>query len=322
MMSTTAHRITVWISNKTKMLRDNLSAANKYADCLKGFNLLDTQLGDNQMVKKKQKPPLPVLPESVNVIDTHCHLDMLNSKADMNQTVSNAATRGVSPIITIGIDLESSKKAVEIAGQHAGVYATVGVHPHNVNNLTDDSYEELELLCKNSKVVGYGEIGLDFVKEYAPKHVQLDHYARQVKLAKKIGLPLVIHDREAHAEILDILRKESSFDGAGIMHCFSGDWHLATQALDLGFFISVPGVVTFKKADALQEVVRKAPLDKLVLETDAPFLAPEPYRGRTNIPEYILFTAQKVADLRGITIEELARATTKNARYIFNLTTS
>jgi len=274
------------------------------------------------MAKKKQKPPLPVLPEGVNVIDTHCHLDMLNSEMDINQAVSNAAVRGVSPIITIGIDLESSKKAVEIAGQHAGVYATVGIHPHNVNDLTDDSYDELELLCKNSKVVGYGEIGLDFVKEYAPKHVQLVHYARQVKLAKKTGLPLVIHDREAHAEILDILKKEAPFPRAGIMHCFSGDWHLATQVLDLGFLISIPGVVTFKKAEALQEVVRKAPLDRLVLETDAPFLAPEPYRGRTNIPEYILFSAQKVAALRGMTIEALARATTENARNIFNLTST
>jgi TatD DNase family protein len=269
--------------------------------------------------KKKQKPPLPVLPEGVNVIDTHCHLDMLHSGTDLAETISRAASLGVSPIITIGIDLESSKKAVEIAALYDDVYATVGIHPHNVSTLEDSSYAELEQLCKNSKVVAYGEIGLDFVKKYAEPHEQLDHYGRQVRFAKKTGLPLVIHDREAHSEILGILKQEAPFPEAGIMHCFSGNWQLATKVLDLGFLISIPGVVTFKKADALQEVVRKAPLNRLVLETDAPFLAPDPYRGRPNIPEYLLYTAQKVADLRGVSLEEVARATSENARNLFHL---
>jgi TatD DNase family protein len=269
--------------------------------------------------KKKPKLPLPVLPEGANVIDTHCHLDMLHSSPDIAETVSRAAARGVSPLITIGIDLVSSQKAVEIAGQYENVYATVGIHPHNVTTLDDNLYAELALLCKNSKVVAYGEIGLDFVKKYAAPHIQLDHYGRQVRLAKKTGLPLVIHDREAHSEILDILKKEAPFPQAGIMHCFSGAWQLATKVLDLGFLISIPGIVTFKKADALQEVVRKAPLDRLVLETDAPFLAPAPYRGKPNIPEYLLYTAQKVADLRGVSLEKVARATTENARNLFHL---
>lgn len=271
------------------------------------------------MGKKKKKAPLPVLPSGISVIDTHCHLDMISSGEDINTIISRAAARGVSRIITISIDLKSSKKAIEIAEQFEAVYASVGIHPHNVQELQDNSYDELEKLCESNKVVAYGEIGLDFVKQYAPQHLQLEHYARQVELAKKVGLPLVIHDREAHDEILHILKKQAPFAAAGVMHCFSGDWKLATQVLDLGFLISIPGVVTFNKATALQEVARKVPLHKLILETDAPFLAPDPYRGKPNIPEYMLYTAQKIADLRGITVEEVARATTDNAQKLFNI---
>ena len=273
------------------------------------------------MGKKKKKSPLPVLPAGVSVIDTHCHLDMISSGEDIGKIVSRAAARGISRIITIGIDLKSSKKAIDIAEKYETVYASVGIHPHNVQGLQDNSYDELEKLCDNSKVVAYGEIGLDFVKQYAPQHVQLEHYARQIELAKKVGLPLVIHDREAHDEILHILKKEAPFAAAGVMHCFSGDWSLAKQILNLGFLISIPGIVTFTKASTLHEVAQKIPLDKLILETDAPFLTPDPYRGRTNIPEYVLYTAQKVAGLRGITVEEVARSTTDNAQKLFNILT-
>jgi len=270
------------------------------------------------MGKKKKRAPLPVLPSGVNVIDTHCHLDMISPGENISEVISRAVDRGVSRIITVGIDIKSSKKAIKLADQFDAVYATVGTHPHNVQGLNDHSYDELEKLCDNRKVVAYGEIGLDFVKQYAPHNVQLEHYARQVALAKKIGLPLVIHDREAHDNILHILKKEAPFPAGGVMHCFSGDWQLATQILELGFLISIPGVVTFNKASMLQEVAQKTPLDKLILETDAPFLAPDPYRGRPNAPEYMLYTAQKVADLRGVTVEDVARATTNNALKLFN----
>jgi len=271
------------------------------------------------MGKKKKKTPLPILPAGISVIDTHCHLDMVSSDKDIGEIVARAAASGVSRIITIGIDLKSSKKAIDIAEQYESVYATVGIHPHNVKELNDSSYDELRQLCNSNKVVGYGEIGLDFVKQYAPQLVQIEHYTRQVALAKKMGLPLVIHDREAHDEIMQILQKEAPFACAGVMHCFSGDWQLATRVLDLGFLISIPGIVTFPKASTLQKVARKIPLEKLILETDAPFLTPDPYRGRTNMPEYMLYTAQKIADLRGITIEEVARVTTENACKLFNL---
>ncbi|MBW2466844.1 MAG: TatD family hydrolase, partial [Deltaproteobacteria bacterium] len=190
------------------------------------------------MGKKKKKPPLPVLPAGTSVIDTHCHLDMIHSGEDTGTVVSRAVDKGVSRIITVGIDLDSSQKAIAIAENFATVYATVGVHPHNVQGLENSTYSKLETLCDNSRVVAYGEIGLDYVKLYAPKKVQLEHYARQVALAKKTGLPLVIHDREAHKDILDVLEKETPIEAAGVMHCFSGDWQFAKKVLDLGFFIS------------------------------------------------------------------------------------
>ena len=262
---------------------------------------------------------MPQLPAGISVVDTHCHLDMISSGDDIDTAIIRAAACGVTPIITVGIDIASSKKAIRLAAQYDSVYATVGIHPHNVQELSDRSYVELEKLCRAPKVVAYGEIGLDYVKQYAPKDVQLEHYGRQVDLAKKMGLPLVIHDREAHADILHVLNNKAPFPAGGVMHCFSGDWHFALQVLDLGFIISIPGVVTFTKAAAMQEVAQKVPLDKLILETDAPFLAPEPLRGKKNIPEYVLHTAQKIAELRGLSLGELARTTTENALKLFNI---
>ncbi len=271
------------------------------------------------MGKKKKKINLPQLPAGINVIDSHCHLDMIGPGGDIDATITRAAVSGVAPIITVGIDLESSRKAVRLAAQYDSVYATVGIHPHNVQQADESTYAELEKLCRIPKVVAYGEIGLDYVKQYGPKNVQLEHYILQVDLAKKMELPLVIHDREAHDDILRILRKKAPFPAGGVMHCFSGDWRFAVQVLDLGFIISIPGVVTFKKAESMQEVAQKVPLGKLILETDAPFLAPEPWRGKENIPEYVLYTAQKIADLRGLSLEELARTTTANALRLFKI---
>jgi len=269
------------------------------------------------MRKIKKNIVLPQLPAGINIVDTHCHLDMIVAANDVGPTVFHAAASGVTPIITVGIDLESSKKAIQMAGQFDAVYATVGIHPHNVMELAENSYAELEQLCRAPKVVAYGEIGLDYVKHYAPQDMQREHFARQVDLAQKTQLPLVIHDREAHDDILDVLQNKGPFAAGGVMHCFSGDWHLAKKILAMGFLISLPGVVTFKKAYAMQEVAKKIPLDKLLLETDAPFLTPEPLRGKKNFPAYVLYTAQKIADLRGITLEKLAQATTDNAKNVF-----
>jgi TatD DNase family protein len=271
------------------------------------------------MGKKKKKNPLPqLLPES-RVIDTHCHLDMIGSGDDIATIVARAAASNVAPLVTVGIDIDSSKNAINLAAQYDTVYATVGIHPHNVQDLNESSYTELEKLCREDKVVAFGEIGLDYVKQYAPIDIQLEHYARQIDLAKKMELPIVVHDREAHDDILRILKKKAPFSAGGVMHCFSGDWDFAEEVLDLDLLISIPGVVTFKKAEVMQEVAQKVPLDKLIIETDAPFLAPEPLRGKKNIPEYVLYTAQKIADLRGLSLEGLARCTTENALKLFKI---
>lgn len=273
------------------------------------------------MGKKREKITLPQLPAGINVIDTHCHLDMICPDDDFGATILGAAASGVSSIITVGIDRKSSTKAIRIASQYDSVYATVGIHPHNVQELHSAAYDELEKLCRMPKVVAYGEIGLDYVKQYAPQEIQRQHFSLQLDLAIKMNLPVVIHDREAHDDILQILQQKTPLPAGGVMHCFSGDWYLAQNVLEMGFIISIPGVVTFNKAGAMQEVARKIPLDRLIIETDAPFLAPAPLRGKKNIPEYILFTAQKIADLRDIPLTELASATTANARNIFKLPT-
>ncbi|MCX5865095.1 MAG: TatD family hydrolase [Deltaproteobacteria bacterium] len=273
------------------------------------------------MEKKIQKIeiPLPVPGHGAELIDTHCHLDMSAYEADFEVVLARALAAGVTRIISVGIDLESSRRAIALAEQHQGIYATVGVHPHNVAELSEDDYAELQALCRHVKVVAYGEIGLDYVKNYAPIALQKEHFSRQVVLAKELHLPLVVHDREAHDDIMEILETAGPFPAGGVMHCFSGDTTFARRVLALGFHISIPGVVTFAKAEMLHEAVREIPLGSLVLETDGPFLAPVPKRGKRNEPQLMLFTAQKVAELKGVSLEEVARQTTINAVRLFGL---
>jgi TatD DNase family protein len=272
------------------------------------------------MSKKKKKAIVyPVLGGNCQLIDSHCHLDMQPYQDDLDQVLARALTHGVKRIITVGIDLDSSRAAICLAAEHPGVFATVGVHPHNVALLADHDYAELAALAKNPKVVAYGEIGLDFYYNHAPADVQICHFARQVDLAKQLDLPLVVHDRDAHAEVLEVLTRAHPFPAGGVMHCFSGDAAFAQAVIDLGFYVSIPGVVTFKKAETLQEAVRSVPLEKIILETDGPFLAPEPRRGRRNEPALLLFTAEKVAELKGLSLEEVVGATTANAEKLFRL---
>lgn len=268
---------------------------------------------------RKTEIALPVPGNGAVLIDTHCHLDMSAYAADYDAVLARASVAGVTRIITVGIDLESSRRAIALTEQHDGIYATVGVHPHNVEELGEELYAELRGLCSHPKVVAYGEIGLDYVKNYAPIALQKEHFARQVALAKELQLPLVVHDREAHDDIMEILEAAGPFPAGGVMHCFSGDASFARRVLALGFYISIPGVVTFAKADMLHGAVREIPLGSLVLETDGPFLAPVPKRGRRNEPQLMLFTAQKVAELKGVSLEEVARQTTINGVRLFGL---
>ncbi|HIJ90704.1 MAG: TatD family hydrolase [Desulfobulbaceae bacterium] len=272
-----------------------------------------------EKITQKKEIPLPVPGKGAVLIDTHCHLDMSTYQDDCEAVLLRAREAGVTRIISVGIDLESSRRAITLAEHHEGVYATVGVHPHNVGELCEADYLALRSLCRHPKVVAYGEIGLDYVKNYAPVSLQKEHFGRQIALARELQLPLVIHDREAHDEIMEMLEAAGPFPAGGVMHCFSGDGAFARRVLALGLYISIPGVVTFTKAEMLHEAVREIPLSSLVLETDGPFLAPAPYRGKRNEPRLLLFTAQKVAELKGISLDEVARQTTLNGVRLFGL---
>ena len=253
------------------------------------------------------------------LVDTHCHLDFDDFITERSQIITRAKQAGVKQIITIGIDLPSSRGAADLAKANGDVYATVGIHPHNAGHLSEKDIQRLMTLGHKSKVVAYGEIGLDFYRNYQPRSTQLSCLREQLEIARKLRLPLVIHDREAHEDVLKILREHQAWEMGGTMHCFSGDWSFARRCLDLGFCLSIAGPVTFAKSESLQEVARKCPLDRLLLETDAPFLAPVPKRGKRNEPAFLIHTAEKIASLRKITVVEVARQTTSNARKLFSL---
>ncbi len=270
-------------------------------------------------MKKKKRPPLPELPVGATLVDTHCHLEMTPFDPDREAVIKTAVRAGVSRMITIGIDPATSGQALELAERHANIFAAVGVHPHNVAGISDRDYQALRSLARHPRVVAYGEIGLDFVKCYAPREQQLEHFQRQIELGRELDLPLIIHDREAHAETMAALSAAAPLPAGGVMHCFSGDPELAEQVLELGFYISIPGVVTFARAGELREVARRIPLSRLLLETDAPFLTPEPWRGKRNSPAHVLYTAEKIAGLRNIPLAEVARQTTENAEKLFRL---
>ena len=252
-------------------------------------------------------------------VDTHCHLDFEDLAAEREGILARAKQVGVQQIITIGIDLPTSRRAIALAEANGMIYSTIGIHPHNARELSSKDFQELLTLGRKSQVVAYGEIGLDFYRNYKPQPVQISCLHEQLNVARELGLPVVIHDREAHEEVLQILREEKAWELGGTMHCFSGDWSFAKECLDLGFYLSIAGPVTFAKAQILQNVARQCPLDRLLLETDAPFLSPVPKRGKRNEPAFLIHTAEKIASLRNITLEEVARQTTLNARRLFKL---
>ena len=272
---------------------------------------------------KKQKPPIPELPSSCYLIDSHCHLDMEWYNEDLDETLARAKAQGVRAIISIGIDEKSSYAAVELAKKYPMIKATVGIHPHDVAHINDDTYDHLRQLVTENRehIVAFGEIGLDYAKEYSAKDVQLRAFKEQLALAKELELPVIIHDRDAHDDCLALLQAAAPFPHGGVMHCFSGDTLFAEEMLALGFFISIPGVVTFKNGKTLQDVAAQIPLESMLIETDGPFLAPVPWRGKRNEPAYTPYIAQKIAELRKISIEAVAKQTSINAQTLFHFTT-
>jgi TatD DNase family protein len=240
----------------------------------------------------------------MELVDTHAHLDLLEE--DVSEALERARSAGVTGVITIGIDLESSRRAVELANRFPQVHAVVGMHPHDASDLDDTALRELRRLAANPRVVGIGETGLDYYRNLSPRPDQERAFRSLLELAEELGLPVVVHDRDAHAETMRILEECAPFDGRLVMHCFSGDLEMAHALLDMGGYVSVAGPVTFHNAGRLQDIVRELPLDRLLIETDCPFLSPHPYRGKPNSPERLLLVAEKVAELKNIPLEELA----------------
>jgi TatD DNase family protein len=253
------------------------------------------------------------------LIDSHAHLEMPDFKKDLEAVIQRAKESGVEYIFTVGTEKKDWKRAVEIADSHPLIYAILGVHPHNAKEIDDQTYPTLKKLCRNGKVKAYGEIGLDFFRNLSPRDIQLKRFREQIGLAKELDLPIVIHDREAHRETLEILKSEKAEESGGIIHCFSGDYEMAKACLDMGFYISIPGSITFKNAEGSREIVERIPLESLLVETDAPFLTPEPFRGKRNEPSYVRYTAQKVAEIKKVSFEKVAEITTQNALRVYRL---
>jgi TatD DNase family protein len=253
------------------------------------------------------------------LIDSHCHLDDKQFDPDRDAVIQRALEAGVERMMAIGTgdgppDLEA---ALRLARRHDFIYATVGVHPHDAAKATPETFAALEALAADTKVLAIGEIGLDYHYDFSPRNVQREVFVEQLKLAGRAGKPIVIHTREAWDDTLLVLREHWS--GGGIIHCFSGGPGEARQALDLGFHLSFGGVLTFPKADALREAARLGPEDRLLVETDAPYLAPVPKRGKRNEPAFMLETARRLAEVRGVAPERIAEVTTENfARLMLN----
>jgi TatD DNase family protein len=257
-------------------------------------------------------------------VDSHAHIDGTEFDADRDEVVARAREAGVVAILNVGTGDPHSgelERAVEVAGRYEGVYAAVGVHPHDARLFDDGAAEHVRELARASeRVIAWGEIGLDYHYDNSPRDVQREVFARQLRIARELNLPVIIHSREADDETVEILRAEwSDAERGGIMHCFGGGYEMAASVLELGFMISFAGNVTFKKAEALREVARRIPLERMLVETDCPFLTPVPFRGRRNEPARVVETARCLAALRNVEPEEFGRITTGNFLRFFNL---
>lgn len=259
------------------------------------------------------------LHHSPSFIDTHCHIEMKEFDPDREEVIKRAREAGIEAMITIGSDLEGTLEGVKLSELHDFIYSSVGIHPHEARDFTDQTYSLLKELTQKQKVIAIGETGLDYHYDHSPRDLQRIVFRRQLELANETGLPVIIHSREADEDTLNIVRESGI--SHGVFHCFSGNPDMAEQVMALGFYISIAGPVTFKKAVGLQEVARRIPDDYLLIETDAPYLTPEPFRGRRNEPVYIINTAKKIAELRGISLQDLSRITTLNAKRLFTIGT-
>lgn len=247
--------------------------------------------------------------------DTHCHLNHPHFAPDVVPVWQRARAAGVHYAVIVGYDLPSSQSAVQVATQLEGCFASVGIHPHDATGCDHRALQQLEHLATHSRIVALGEIGLDYYRNLSPREAQQQAFHQQLQLAQRLQLPVIIHCRDAYDDLLDIL---AQYPLRGVLHCFSGDLHHAQRAVEMGWYLGIGGVVTFPNAHTLREVVRQVPVERLLLETDAPYLAPVPHRGKRNEPSYVPLIGQAVAALKGMPPEELAQKTTENALRLFS----
>lgn len=253
------------------------------------------------------------------LFDTHAHLDDQKYDADREAMLGRARDAGVGLILNVGYDLPSSQRSVELAEQYEFVYAAVGVHPHDAKTVDEAGLEQLRQMAEHPKVVALGEIGLDYYYDNSPREVQRQVFQQQVELAIQLRLPIIVHDRDAHGDVMQGLRDAASQLSSGVLHCFSGSYEMAMECIRLGLYVSFAGPVTFKNAVKLKEIATKVPLDRMLIETDAPYLTPEPYRGKRNESAYVAQVAEVIANLRGMSVAELAQQTKENGQRLFGI---
>lgn len=254
------------------------------------------------------------------LIDTHTHLDDARYNDDRDAVIIRAREAGVEAFVTIGCDLTTSRAAVVLADRFPFVYASIGVHPHEVKQIRDGWYDEFRRLAKNKNVLAYGEIGLDYHYNHSSPKEQRDRFREQIQVARELSLPVIIHTRDAQEDTVTILKEERASEIGGVFHCFSGDSRLAKEALDLGFYLSFSGILTFQNAAPLREIAKNTPLDRVLVETDCPYLTPVPYRGKRNEPAYVSQVAKQLAALHPeLSPEEVQRTTAVNAKRLFKI---
>lgn len=253
------------------------------------------------------------------LIDSHVHLDDERFDGDRDILIKSLKSNGIELVINIGADMKSSIDSIELAKRYDNIYAAIGVHPHSASEMTEKTLDELRDMAKEDKVIAIGEIGLDYYYDNSPRDIQRKWFREQLELAKELDLPVIIHSRDATKETYDIIKEAKDGTLRGVIHCFSGSVEVAMEYIKLGFYISIGGTVTFKNSRVVREVAEAVPLDKFLVETDCPYLTPEPYRGKRNEPMFVKYAAEKIAEIRGISFEELSKATNKNTKELFRI---
>ena len=254
------------------------------------------------------------------LFDSHAHLNDERFNEDREELINSLKSNGVELVLNPGACIETSKSSVELANKYDFIYAAVGVHPHDVGDMTEEDIETLrKLATENDKVMAIGEIGLDYYYDNAPRDIQKQWFKRQIELANELKLPIIIHDRDAHGDTFEIIKNTKSPEIGCVLHCYSGNVELAREYIKMGCYISIPGTVTFKNNKKTVEVVREIPLEYLLIETDSPYMAPVPHRGKRNDPSMVQFVADKIAQEKGIYYETVCEATKENAKRLFNI---